>query len=138
MRALLLHTDEFKSDVVEKSTRPNGIEPEDVGENGRSMSQNLTVFFCVEAGDDDKKVASLFSDIVATANDFGTKDIMIAPFVHLSNKPAEPKLAKSLYNDLIKKLERTTFRFTTSQFGYHKSLLLKIKGHPGSYRYREY
>ena len=102
------------------------------------MSQNLTVFFCVETGDDEKKVSALFSDIVSTATDFNTKSIMIAPFAHLSNNPAEPKLARSLYENLVKRLEQTTFKFNTSQFGYHKSLLLKIKGHPGSYRYREY
>ena len=63
---------------------------------------------------------------------------MIAPFAHLSNQTAEPKLAKRLYAELVEKFNETVFKVETSQFGYHKSLLLEIKGHPGSFRYREF
>jgi len=63
---------------------------------------------------------------------------MISPFVHLSNKIARPEVAKQLYELLIDKFIDLDFVIKSSHFGYHKSLLLDIKGHPGSFRYREF
>lgn len=138
MRALLLHTDEFESRTVEGSTRPSSIEPEYEGEGTRSMKLNLTVFFCVEKDDNPLKVDSIYSEIINSAKEFGTNKIMIAPFVHLSNNIANPKVAKALYEGLVNKFKGSEYIIETSHFGYHKSLLLKVKGHPGSFRYREF
>jgi len=138
MRALILHTDQFKSKTVEKSTRPEGIKSDPEGLGDREMQNGITVFFCVKKNDDSVKLNNLYNEILSAANDFKTQEIMIAPFAHLSNQTAEPKLAKKLYEELVLRFKETTFKIETSQFGYHKSLLLEIKGHPGSFRYREF
>lgn len=138
MRALILHTDQFKSKTIEKSTRPKGIESDLEGESDREMKNGITIFFCVEKNDNSTKLDNLYNEVVTAANDFKTKKIMIAPFAHLSNQTAEPKLAKRLYDELVRKFSGTGFNIETSQFGYHKSLSLEIKGHPGSFRYREF
>jgi len=64
--------------------------------------------------------------------------MMISPFVHLSSNIAKPDVAKKLYKQLTGKFIGSDFVVKTSHFGYHKSLLLEIKGHPGSFRYREF
>ena len=102
------------------------------------MKKNLTVLFCVEKGDDEIKVENLFTEIIRATTDFSTKKIMIAPFVHLSNNIASPSVAKELYEALVGKFQGLDYTLETSHFGYHKSLLLRVKGHPGSFRYREF
>jgi threonyl-tRNA synthetase len=134
----MLHTDEFESRVVEKSTRPKSIDSEEEKEGTRKMEKNLTVLFCVEKEDNLSKVSDLCKEIIKATEDFSTDKIMIAPFVHLSNNISSPKVAKEMYEELVKKFQGSKYIIETSHFGYHKSLLLKVKGHPGSFRYREF
>jgi threonyl-tRNA synthetase len=138
MRALILHTDKFEVKVIAKSNKPAGISPEEKKSTSEKMTQNLTVFFCVEENDTEKQLNELYDEIIKTSNEVKTKNIMIAPFVHLSKNIAKPDVAKKLYESLVKKFQGKNFNIKTSHFGYHKTLSLDVKGHPGSFRYREF
>jgi threonyl-tRNA synthetase len=138
MRALILHANEFGTKVIAKSNWPKGIEPEKRKSDSENMKECLVIFFCVEEGDNGKQIERLYQEIIKTADEIKTNNLMIAPFVHLSNNISKPEIAKELYEQLMKKFENTTFTVKSSHFGYHKSLLLDIKGHPGSFRYREF
>lgn len=138
MRALILHTNQFSSTVVEKSTRPPGIVPEPMGESSRTLQQCVVVFFCVEKNDTLEFVHMLYQEVVAAAKDFKVHNILISPFAHLSKNIADTKLATKLYETFVSRFDLQKYTVQTSQFGYHKSLLLDIKGHPGAFRYREY
>lgn len=138
MRALILHTNQFSSTIVEKSTRPLGIVPEPIGESNRTLQQCVVIFFCVEKNDTLEFVRSLYEDVVEAAKDFGVHNILISPFAHLSKNIADAKLATKLYEAFVSTFDNKKYTVQTSQFGYHKSLLLDIKGHPGAFRYREY
>ncbi len=138
MRSLILHADKFATKVIEKSKWPKGINPEKKKSNSEEMKKCLVVFFCVEEGDEKKQVDAIYNEILKTAKEIKTKNLMISPFVHLSNKIATPEVAKQLYEQLMKKFTDSDFVVKSSHFGYHKSLLLDIKGHPGSFRYREF
>lgn len=138
MRALILHASEFATKVIAKSNLPIGIEPEKRKSLAEDMKDCLVVFFCVENGDTEKQLAELYQEILKTADEVKTANLMIAPFVHLSKNIAKPNVAKELYEKLMNKFEKTNFIVKSSHFGYHKSLLLDIKGHPGSFRYREF
>jgi threonyl-tRNA synthetase len=138
MRTLFLHSNKFESGVVEESDRPLGIVPEIKDEISEVMEQCLVIFFCVEKDDTEKQVEDLYREVLKTSVEVGTKNLMIAPFVHLSKNIAEPETAKKLYEFLMDKFTNGDFVVKSSHFGYHKSLLLDIKGHPGSFRYREF
>lgn len=138
MRSLILHADKFATKVIEESKWPKGIDPEKRKSDSEEMEKCLVVFFCVEEGDGEKQVDAIYNEILKTADEVKTKNLMISPFVHLSSKIAKPEVAKKLYKQLMSKFVGSEFVVQSSHFGYHKSLLLNIKGHPGSFRYREF
>jgi len=138
MRALILHANKFATKVIAKSNWPKGIEPETQKSPSEEMEECLVVFFCVEKEDTQKQLDSLYKEILKTAEEVKTANLMISPFVHLSKNIASPKVAKGLYEKLMEKFKKTNFIIKSSHFGYHKSLLLDVKGHPGSFRYREF
>lgn len=137
MRALLLDANNFESYIEEKSTRPATI-VHDSEDGEAKMKNGLVAFFTIEKDDTENTIQMLFDEIMTTTHDFDVNNVMIAPFVHLSKNIAEPKIAQKLYAQLIKKMDNTDMHVFTSHFGYHKKLLLDIKGHPGSFRYREF
>ena len=138
MKSLILHANKFATKVVERSKWPKGVVPEERKSDSEEMKECLVVFFCVEEGDTEKQVELIYQEILKTADEVKTKNLMISPFVHLSNKIATPEVAKQLYEQLKGKFIGSDFVVRSSHFGYHKSLLLDIKGHPGSFRYREF
>jgi len=138
MRSLILHADKFATKVVEESKWPKGVCPEERQSDSEEMKKCLVVFFCVEEGDGQKQVDEIYQEVIKTADEVKTKNLMISPFVHLSNRIAKPEVAKQLYENLTGKFIGSDFTVKSSYFGYHKSLLLDIKGHPGSFRYREF
>lgn len=138
MRSIILNTNKFAAEVVEKSKYPEGISPEKRNTQSEQMENCLVVLFCVENGDGEKQVNGIYQEILKTADEIKTKNLMIAPFVHLSNNIAKPDVAEQLYNHLKNKLTGSDFIVKSSHFGYHKTLLLDVKGHPGSIRYREF
>lgn len=138
MRSLILHADKFVTEVIEESKWPKGVCPEEKKSDSEEMAKCLVVFFCVEEGDSEKQVNAIYGEILKTADEVKTKNLMISPFVHLSNKIAKPEVAKQLYEALMGRFNGSDFVVKSSHFGYHKSLLLEIKGHPGSFRYREF
>lgn len=138
MRALILHVNKFKTNITEESTLPQGIIPEKRDSLLEEIDEGLVIFFCVEKSDKNKQLEELYEEIIKSAHEVGAKNLMIAPFVHLSKQIADPEMAKDFYETIIKKFENDDFIVKSSHFGYHKSLLLDIKGHPGSFRYREF
>jgi len=63
---------------------------------------------------------------------------LISPFAHLSQNIAEHGTAKEYFKSLYDKTKAAGYKTDTAHFGYHKEVLLNIKGHPGSVRYREF
>jgi len=138
MRSLILHANKFATNLIEESNWPKGINSEEMKSEAEEMEKCLVVFFCVEEGDSDKQLDGIYQEILKTSQEVNTKNLLISPFVHLSNKIAKPDVAKGMYEKLMGKFIDTDYVVKSSHFGYHKSLLLDIKGHPGSFRYREF
>jgi len=138
MRALILHVNKFKTRLHSRSNKPDGILPEEKKSHSEEMKDGLVVFFCVEKGDSEKHVGQLYDEICKASDDVRTRNLTIAPFAHLSRNTAEPKTAKHIHDSLMKKVKKSSFIHTYSHFGYHKRLMLDVKGHPGSFRYREF
>jgi len=138
MRSLLLHANEFKTKINGKSNKPYGIVSEKTDVAWEKFNNGLVVFFCVENGDTEGQADQLYSEIIKTIDEVKTNNVMLSPFVHLSKNIAGPEDSKKIYEYLLQKMSKTTINTSTSRFGYHKSLNLDIKGHPGSFRYREF
>ncbi len=138
MRTLILHANKFESKIVSNSNRPYGIKPEDRDSSIDNLEDGLVILFCVENDDTTDRVDALYNEIIKTSSELKINKLMISPFVHLSKNIAKPEIAKQLYYNLLSKFENTNFVIKTSAFGYNKSLLLDVKGHPGSFRYREF
>jgi len=134
----MLHVNKFATNIIEESKWPKGIKPEDKKAEAEMMEKCLVVFFCVEEGDSEAQLEGIYREILKTSNEVKTKNLLISPFVHLSNKIAKPDTAKEFYEKLMNKFFDSDYTVKSSHFGYHKSLLLDIKGHPGSFRYREF
>ena len=138
MRALILHANKFETRITKRANKPLEIKPEEIGAIFHTMQECLVVFFCVEVGDSEDQLNRLYEDIIKASEEVKTNNLMISPFVHLSNKIAEPEVAKQYYKNLMAKFDYKKFIIKSSPFGYHKTLLLDVKGHPGSFRYREF
>lgn len=134
MRALILHANQFKSGLVQPSNWPVGIVPEEQKTAVEQMAECLVCFFTIETNDSAEQIQEFRAEIIKTAHEIGTKNLVLSPFVHLSNNIAPPEIAKTLAAQLVASFTNTEYTITTSHFGYHKSLLLNIKGHPGSFR----
>lgn len=137
MKSLLLHCKEFGAEFDSFADRPKGIEPENLTEQKWKSSKCLVVLITVEKGDDIENISiKLAKEIKDTLNDFGEKNIILAPFAHLSSNLENFEESKNFF-DLLEK-ELNNFSVTRIHFGSHKSLLLDIFGHVGNVRFREF
>jgi len=138
MRSLIFHTNEFRTKLSRKSNRPKGIIPDKKSADEEKFGNGLVVFLCVEKGDKQEQSNQLYEEIQKAAKEVNTKDILISPFVHLSNNIADAGIAKDFFKNIYEKVKDSGYNTNTAHFGYHKSVKLDIKGHPGSVRYREF
>lgn len=129
MKILLLHADYIK--VVPKKKALKEPEPCKLGEE-ISAKEVLVVFTSVEEGDSEKVVEPAVKEIKDVYNQVKAKEIMIYPYVHLTQNPAKPDVAKKVLASLVKKLKAKS-----TPFGYYKQFEIKVKGHPLSELSRE-
>lgn len=80
MKSLLLHANKFETRVGESSARPVGIEPENRKDDSEKMDECLVAFFCVEKNDEENIIQNFCDELIKTSREFGTNNIMIAPF----------------------------------------------------------
>ncbi len=139
MRAQFFHTNVFHS-YVEGGSQNIPLESQEHLKNRESyMKECLTVFFQVEKGDGEGQFDSLCNAIMKIAQEWGTKNLMLSGFAHLSNNHAEPQVAKEFYDKVIYFFKkRGGYDVGSSHFGYDKCLLLNVKGHPGSFKFRDF
>lgn len=138
MRSLLLHANRFESEIVSASNLPVGIIPEESRSPYKKMENCLVILFCVEEMDSEKQINQLYEEVIRDAQQFGISNLMVVPFVHLSKNIASSTIAKELYQQLLKKFEKTNLVVDYSHFGYSKTLVLEVKGHRCAFKYREF
>ena len=138
MRSLILHANRFESRVNTPSNKPEGIVPDQKTASFEVMGEGILVFYCVEKQDTLDEANQLFDEVLRCCTDVKAKQVLIAPFVHLSNNIAPWSAVKDIHNYLLQRMAVTSLAVQTSHFGYHKSWLLDIKGHKYAYKYREF
>ena len=129
MRLLLIHSDSMEYEAREKTRIA-----EECSLLVDGMEEALTVFAAVEQGDADgieDVVHQGVSEIVDTADQVKTRNILIYPYAHLSNDLAAPDIAikvLALIEQGLKDLGPYTVK--RAPFGWYKSFTLRCKGHP--------
>ncbi len=158
MKALILHANEWLVRAESPSTRIGDCKPQewlssddDTGECpprplaqalvAERMEECLVVLFQVEEGDTEGMARSLCRNLKKCAKQFGTRRVMVAPFAHLSGSRPDPEIAKDLCSFVVKLCEEWNvsgdpgWEIASSHWGWNKSLLLNVKGHPNAFKH---
>lgn len=132
MKILLVH-----SDFIEYEPRKKAIDSaEEVEKKHHRVDDCLVVFCSAEEGDTEKTVPHAVSEIKDVAKQVEAKRIVLYPFVHLTAKPAKPRAAFAILQEMEKGL-KDEYEVYRSPFGWYKSFTIKCKGHPLSELSRE-
>ncbi|MFH1821941.1 MAG: threonyl-tRNA synthetase editing domain-containing protein [Methanobacteriota archaeon] len=130
MKMLLVHCDHF-SYLTTKRTKlaeeiPNGCK-------SCAIKDALVIFVTVEkydAKNPSKVVAKSIEEITARAKQLGAKNLVLFPFVHLSEQVSDSEAAMGITEKLYEGLKRTDYSVDKAPFGWEKVFSLTSKGHP--------
>ncbi len=134
MRAVFLHSNKIEVEPKEKALG-------DADENVEAFVEEeaVVVFTAVEEGDEDidAVVDALTTEIKKFTEQVKTTRVVLYPYVHLTSKPAPPRVAKKLLNVASLRLKQEGFEVKKAPFGWYKAFTLSVKGHPLSELSRE-
>jgi len=129
MRLLLIH-----SDHIEYETRKKTKVAEEDAVPTDALDEALAVFCAVESVDEENiedSVRQAADEIVATARQLGTTNIMIYPYAHLSSDLSSPEAAVSALKGIEEALTgKDGLVVKRAPFGWYKAFTLTCKGHP--------
>jgi len=137
MKILLLHVDYIKFKPLKKALKSIG-ELSEKEKKGGEVKEALVVLTSVEKSDTsvEKIIEEFVKNIKDVAKQVKTKNIVLYPYVHLSNNPSSPELAMEILDVAEKNLSKD-FKVIQAPFGYYKEFEMKVKGHPLSELSRE-
>lgn len=124
MKCLFLDANRFKAE------KPQKKETEE-------LSNCLVVFITFEAGDSENQVKGMCKEAVRISKEFNKRDLLLAPFAHLSSNLLAEKDAKELL-DICKNKLAGRFKLLLSEFGVEKGLMLDIKPGKNNVKFREF
>ena len=129
MRLLLIHSDHIEYEARKKTkVAEEDAVPKD------ALDEALTVFCAVESVDEENiedAIRQATDEVVSTARQLGTTNIMIYPYAHLSSDLASPKTAVSVLRGLAAAIAgEGEFVVRRAPFGWYKAFSLSCKGHP--------
>ena len=137
MKLLMWHCKNFDVKITGISNRPNNIQPEKQRSENEQMKNCIVSMITVETQDDNFVLVNGKEEIKKFAEDTKSENIVLMPFVHLSNNIADSK--KSIRSiDFLEDSLKDDFKILKSHFGYHKELLLHTFGHKTNVRFREF
>ncbi len=134
MKILALHSDYIKIEAKKKAIK----DAEEISKEPIEVKECLVVLTAGEKGDENnskKAVEELVKNIKDIAKKVNTKNIVLYPYVHLTNKPSSPSTALNMLIEAEKQLKG--FKVTRAPFGWYKAFTISCKGHPLSELSRE-
>ncbi len=100
-------------------------------EREKSVEDAVVIFFHSEA-EDEAKYDSVVQKFVKNAKwlsgKFGTKNVVLHSFNHLSSSKSSPEFAKKLLEEVRTRLERTGFQVMVTPFGYFNEFRMHVAG----------
>jgi hypothetical protein len=126
MKLLLFYAHHFSYKTASK-TLPDMPDRE----GGDEIEEAVTVFFHVEKEDEEKRKGVLQKFLKNTkwlAGKFGTKNVVLHSFNHLSSSKSSPEFALSLLTEVTERLERAGYKVMTTPFGYFNEFRIHVAG----------
>ncbi len=110
-------------------------------EKEESMKNAIVVFYHSEAEDEGKRESVLQKFVKNTkwiAGKFNTKNVVLHSFNHLSLSKSSPEFAKSLFEAVVERLEKTGYTVMTTPFGYFNEFRMHVAGDSLAKVYKEF
>ena len=130
MRMLQIHSDGFSYEAKRKALK----NAEDLKEKVYKTEDSCLVnFIAAEVSDESniKGAASKTADMIAAAaEEVKETNIVVYPWVHLTETPSKPSTAMKLLKTLSKDLEKRGLNVVQVPFGWYKAFAIHCKGHP--------
>ena len=137
MKILTLHSDFIEFEAKKKAIK----DPEELKNKKERVEECLVVFTSVEKRDEanpESSAKKLIENIKDISEKVKEKNIVLYPYVHLTNSPSNPKTALKILDIAENKLKEEEFKVHRSPFGYYKSFTVSCKGHPLAELSREF
>jgi len=135
MKILALHSDFIEFEAKKKAIK----DPEALKNKKEKIEQCLVVFMSVEDRDEknpENTAKTCIDNIKDISSQVKEKNIVLYPYVHLTNSPSSPKTALKVMDIVEKGLKG--YKVHRSPFGWYKSFNISVKGHPLSELSREF
>ncbi|MFW9807926.1 MAG: threonyl-tRNA synthetase editing domain-containing protein, partial [Candidatus Thorarchaeota archaeon] len=127
---LQIHSDGFAYEAKRKALK----NAEEVKEKFYKTDDSCLVNFIAAETTDANDVASAAKEtadmIASAADEVKEKNVVVYPFVHLSENPSKPSVALKLLKSVSRDLEVRGFNVIRVPFGWYKAFELHCKGHP--------
>ncbi|NWF95221.1 MAG: threonine--tRNA ligase [Candidatus Thorarchaeota archaeon] len=130
MRMLQIHSDGFSFEVKRKAIK-NAEETE--SKNYSTDASCLVNFIASEASDetDLERASQLTADMIdSAAQEVSEKNIVVYPWVHLTERPSQPSVALKLLKNVERILKERDYTVYRVPFGWYKAFTIHCKGHP--------
>ena len=129
MRILTVHSDFIEFEPKKKALKA----AEEIEKKLHRIEECLVIFSSVEQGDEEnfESVADkAIEEVIAVSEQVGEKNIVLYPWVHLSDHPSRPDVALRILKIMEAELKKKEFEVTRAPFGWYKAFNVKCKGHP--------
>ncbi len=126
MRIFALHSDRLWYRVREKAiaSAPDPEAPE------ASYNEVLVLFTAFETFDSELSIPRAVEAVKSIAERLSVTELVLYPWVHLTDQPAPFQQALDLYESLLKALVEAGFSVHKVPIGWYKEFEIKVKGHP--------
>jgi len=130
MRMLQIHSDGFSYEAKRKALK----NAQDLEEKVYKTDDSCLVNFIAAEKSDETNVtgaAQKTAEMIATAaEEVKETNIVVYPWVHLSETPSKPSTAMKLLKTVARDLEKRGFNVVEVPFGWYKAFSIYCKGHP--------
>ena len=126
MKIFALHSDRIWYRVRERAVA-SAPEPE---KREAEYEEVLVLFTAFESFDDQSSVERAVSEVKGLTSRLGVSELVLYPWVHLTEEPAPFQKALDLYTSLLKSLAGAGFTVNPVPIGWYKEFEIKVKGHP--------
>lgn len=126
MKLLLFYTTSWWYRTAQKS-----LEQVPDVQRAETADNAVVVFFHCEADDEgrfDPSVQKFVKNVKWLAGKFGTKNIVLHSFNHLSSSKSSPEFAQKVLGDVRERLERTGYAVMATPFGYFNEFRMHVAG----------
>jgi hypothetical protein len=122
-------------------TAAKGLPEAPDAEGEESLRDAVAVFFHSEAEDEGRRAAVLQKFVKNTkwiAGKFGTKNVVLHPFNHLSMSKSPPEFAMALLSEAVERLQRAGYSVIHTPFGYFNQFRMHVAGDSLAKVYKEF